>query len=112
VDLYFRRSAARWRLQIAIRGRREANISSRLKQGGAERLGLSRREPAQAGADAAPDDGRCSQNAAILQYVAGFAGHQYRPRQERSRLHQWLSIGTELHKGLFVPMLDKRRRPK
>jgi glutathione S-transferase len=28
---------------------------------------------------------------------------------ERSRLHQWLCfIGTELHKGLFVPVLDKK----
>jgi glutathione S-transferase len=27
---------------------------------------------------------------------------------DRSRLHQWLCfIGTELHKGLFVPLLDK-----
>ena len=27
---------------------------------------------------------------------------------ERSRLHQWLCfIGTELHKALFVPLLDK-----
>src|SRR5262249_5511708 len=28
---------------------------------------------------------------------------------DRSRLHQWLCfIGTELHKGLFVPLLDKK----
>src|SRR5262249_30728551 len=28
---------------------------------------------------------------------------------ERSRLHQWLCfIGTELHKGLFVTLLDKK----
>jgi len=27
---------------------------------------------------------------------------------ERSRLHQWLCfIGTELHKGLFVPLLSR-----
>jgi glutathione S-transferase len=27
----------------------------------------------------------------------------------RARLHQWLCfIGTELHKGLFVPLLDKK----
>ncbi len=32
---------------------------------------------------------------------------------ERSRLHQWLCfIGTELHKGLFVPMLDKTAPPE
>src|SRR5260370_36396073 len=32
---------------------------------------------------------------------------------ERSRLHQWLCfIGTELHKGLFVPVLDKTAPPE
>ena len=32
---------------------------------------------------------------------------------ERSRLHQWLCfIGTELHKGLFVPLLDKTAPPE
>ena len=32
---------------------------------------------------------------------------------ERSRLHQWLCfIGTELHKGLFVPLLDKKAGPE
>ena len=31
------------------------------------------------------------------------------PGVARSRLHQWLCfIGTELHKGLFAPMLDKK----
>ena len=35
------------------------------------------------------------------------------PGIERSRLHQWLCfIGTELHKGLFVPMLDKKAPPE
>jgi glutathione S-transferase len=58
------------------------------------------------------DDGAVlTENAAILQYVADRF-----PRAnlgsgagiERSRLHQWLCfIGTELHKGLFVPLLDK-----
>ena len=32
--------------------------------------------------------------------------------EERSRLHQWLCfIGTELHKALFVPLLDKTAPP-
>jgi glutathione S-transferase len=31
------------------------------------------------------------------------------PGMQRSRLQQWLCfIGTELHKGLFVPLLDKK----
>ena len=52
-----------------------------------------------------------TENAAILQYVADRfpqAGIATGPGIERSRLHQWLCfIGTELHKGLFVPLLDK-----
>src|ERR1700732_643840 len=59
------------------------------------------------------DDGRVrTENAAILQYVADRfprAGIATGPGMERSRLHQWLCfIGTELHKGLFVPVLDKK----
>jgi len=59
------------------------------------------------------DDGLVlTENAAILQYVAdrfAQAGIATGPGMERSRLHQWLCfIGTELHKGLFVPMLDKK----
>src|SRR4051794_24765564 len=59
------------------------------------------------------DDGLVlTENAAILQYVADSfpqAGISTGPGMERSRLHQWLCfIGTELHKGLFVPMLDKK----
>src|SRR5271156_870527 len=53
-----------------------------------------------------------TENAAILQYVADRfpqAGIATGPGMERSRLHQWLCfIGTELHKGLFVPMLDRK----
>src|SRR3981189_2294837 len=57
------------------------------------------------------DDGLVlTENAAILQYVADRfpqAGISTGPGMERSRLHQWLCfIGTELHKGLFVPRLD------
>lgn len=58
------------------------------------------------------DDGMVlTENAAILQYVADRfpqAGIASGPGIDRSRLHQWLCfIGTELHKGLFVPLLDK-----
>jgi glutathione S-transferase len=59
------------------------------------------------------DDGTVlTENAAILQYVADHfpkAGIATGPGMERSKLHQWLCfIGTELHKGLFVPLLDKK----
>ena len=58
------------------------------------------------------DDGLVlTENAAILQYVADRfpqAGIASGPGMERSRLHQWLCfIGTELHKGLFTPLLGK-----
>ena len=58
------------------------------------------------------DDGMVlTENAAILQYVANRfpkAGISAVSDTERSRLHQWLCfIGTELHKALFVPLLDK-----
>src|SRR6202140_5178700 len=63
------------------------------------------------------DDGLVlTENAAILQYVADRfpqAGIAAGPGMERSRLHQWLCfIGTELHKGLFVPLLDKNAPPE
>ena len=52
-----------------------------------------------------------TENAAILQYVADRfpqAGLATRAGMDRSQLHQWLCfIGTELHKGLFMPLLDK-----
>jgi glutathione S-transferase len=59
------------------------------------------------------DDGMVlTENAAILQYVADRfpqAGLSAADGAERSRLHQWLCfIGTELHKALFVPLLDKK----
>jgi len=58
------------------------------------------------------DDGLVlTENAAILQYVADRfpqAGIATGAGMDRSRLHQWLCfIGTELHKGLFVPLLDR-----
>ena len=44
-----------------------------------------------------------TENAAILQYVGPVAAN------ESARLQQWLCfIGTELHKGVFVPLLDKK----
>src|SRR6266852_4752363 len=63
------------------------------------------------------DDGLVlTENAAILQYVADRfpqAGIATGPGMARSRLHQWLCfIGTELHKGLFVPLLDKKAAPE
>ena len=63
------------------------------------------------------DDGTVlTENAAILQYVADRfpqAGISAGPGMDRSRLHQWLCfIGTELHKGLFVPMLDRNAPPE
>ena len=51
-----------------------------------------------------------TENAAILQYVAERfpdANISAKPGMERTRLQQWLCfIGTELHKGLFVSLLD------
>jgi glutathione S-transferase len=63
------------------------------------------------------DDGVVlTENAAILQYVADRfpqAGIATGPGMDRSRLHQWLCfIGTELHKGLFVPLLAKDAPPE
>ena len=59
------------------------------------------------------DDGLVlTENAAILQYVADRfpdSGIGAGAGIERSRLHQWLCfIGTELHKGLFVILLDRK----
>ena len=51
-----------------------------------------------------------TENAAILQYLGDLAPQPTlapREQMERARLQQWLSfIGSELHKGLFVPLLD------
>ena len=59
------------------------------------------------------DDGLVlTENAAILQYVADHfpqAGIGTDAGIERRRLQQWLCfIGTELHKGLFVTLLDRK----
>lgn len=59
------------------------------------------------------DDGVVlTENAAILQYIADRfpqSGLGAAAGIERTRLHQWLCfIGTELHKGLFIPVLDRK----
>ena len=58
------------------------------------------------------DDGVIlTENAAILQYVAERLPDSQigaGPGMDRARLQQWLCfIGTELHKGLFTPLLGK-----
>ena len=63
------------------------------------------------------DDGEVlTENAAILQYVAErFPGADLAPASgiERARLQQWLCfIGTELHKGVFMPLLDSKAPPE
>jgi glutathione S-transferase len=59
------------------------------------------------------DDGEVlTENAAILQYVASrFPAADLAPGDgiARARLQGWLSfVGTELHKGLFIPLLDRK----
>ena len=58
------------------------------------------------------DDGAIiTENAAILQYIAERfpdAALGAQSPAERARLQQWLAFfGTELHKGLFIPLLAK-----
>jgi len=59
------------------------------------------------------DDGLLlSENAAILQYIAGRypqAGLVPDDAIGRARLQQWLCfIGTELHKAMFIPLFDQK----
>jgi glutathione S-transferase len=59
------------------------------------------------------DDGSLlSENAAILQYIAGrYPQGKLAPSDDigRARLQQWLCfIGTELHKGLFISLFDQK----
>ena len=58
------------------------------------------------------DGGLLTENAAILQYVADrFPDANLAPKGgiARTRLHQWLCfVGTELHKGLFAPLFDRK----
>ncbi len=65
------------------------------------------------GAGAAPRRRQLlTENTAVLQYVAErFPNARLAPPPgaERSRMQQWLGfIGTELHKAVFVPMLDDK----
>lgn len=60
------------------------------------------------------DDGELlTENAAILQYVAECfpqAGLAPVGGMRRARLHQWLCfIGTELHKAVFLPLLQAKQ---
>jgi glutathione S-transferase len=62
------------------------------------------------------DDGLLlTENAAVLQYLAErFPEAALMPEDTsgRARLRQWLGfIGTELHKAVFVPMLDPKAAP-
>jgi glutathione S-transferase len=58
------------------------------------------------------DGSLLTENAAILQYLAGrFPEAALAPKDEieRARLQQWLCfIGTELHKAFFIPLFDQR----
>ena len=59
------------------------------------------------------DDGSAlSENAAILQYIAShYPNSELAPRNEseRAQLQQWLCFnGTELHKGIFIPLFDQK----
>jgi glutathione S-transferase len=59
------------------------------------------------------DDGSLlSENAAILQYIAAHDRQgELAPKDdiERAHLQQWLCfIGTELHKGFFIPLFDQK----
>jgi glutathione S-transferase len=59
------------------------------------------------------DDGSLlSENAAILQYIAGrYPAAKLAPTDEAGRAHlqQWLCfIGTELHKGVFIALFDQK----
>jgi glutathione S-transferase len=65
------------------------------------------------------DDGTVlTENAAILQFIAdGHPAASLAPpesdRAARAKLRQWLSfIGTELHKGLMIPLLGRETPPE
>jgi glutathione S-transferase len=57
-----------------------------------------------------------SENAAVLQHIAGaFPAARLAPTDPEggARLQQWLCfIGTELHKALFIPLLDRQAPPE
>jgi glutathione S-transferase len=53
-----------------------------------------------------------AENAAVLQYIANlYPEAELAPTDElgRARLQQWLGfIGSELHKAMFIPLLDRK----
>ena len=59
-----------------------------------------------------PHGGLLTENAAVLQYLAEAhpsAGLLPADAEVRARVRQWLGfIGTELHKAVFVPLLDPK----
>lgn len=59
-----------------------------------------------------PDGGLLTENAAVLQYIAEScpdAGLLPDDAVARARVRQWLAfIATELHKAVFVPLLDPK----
>ena len=76
-------------------------------------FGFLRRQSARTGAGGADRrrrhaDGERRDPAARRRAVVPISGIGAKPGIERSRLQQWLCfIGTELHKGLFTPLLGK-----
>jgi len=63
-----------------------------------------------AGSNSSPSGERIAENAAVLQAIAReFPNAQLAPQDAQgiTRLQQWLCfIGTELHKTIYVPLLD------
>jgi len=59
-----------------------------------------------------PNGDLITENAAVLQYLGdAFPARKLTPTdaRERTRLQQWLSfVGTELHKCVYVPLLDPK----
>jgi glutathione S-transferase len=62
-----------------------------------------------------PEGWVLTENAAVLQYLAEAkpgAGLLPEAADARARVRQWLAfIGTELHKAVFVPLLDRKAPP-
>jgi len=116
MDLYFSPLACSLATRIALYEAKadahyiEVNSKTKRTRDGADYLAVN---PLGLVPTLRTDDGMVIfENAAILQYVAdkfpsaGLAPHG---GLERTQLHQWLCfIGTELHKGLFMPLFDQR----
>jgi glutathione S-transferase len=116
MDLYFTPLACSMATRIALyEAGAEANhlevdpVTKRMRNDGADFYGVN---PLGLVPVLRTDDGAIlTENAAILQYVAEkfpHSGMGAAPGIERAKLQQWLCfIGTELHKGLFAPLLAK-----